>query len=230
MKENLIIVGLSTNARHLYEFVKYHDLFNIIGFAVNKEYMDKDEFYGLPVYALEELGSALAGIPFKVFVAVMWNRLNSDRKKIFQCCKAMGYQMANIVSPLSSIRGTLNGENIWVHDYVVIQNDTIIESDVLIMAQSLIGANCHIAPHCFFAAKSLLGGGSTVGEQSFIGLSSIIFDDTRIGKKCIVGACTAVKRNMPDYSKYVTSSDNIVIKQYTEDEIEDKLVFSKNKR
>ena len=230
MKENLVIVGLSTNARHLYEFVKYHDLFNIIGFAVNKEYMDKDEFYGLPVYALEELGSALAGTPFKVFVAVMWNRLNSDRKKIFQFCKAMGYQMANIVSPLSSIRGTLNGENIWVHDYVVIQNDTIVGSDVLIMAQSLIGANCHIAPHCFFAAKSLLGGGSTVGDQSFIGLSSIIFDDTRIGKKCIVGACTAVKRNMPDYSKYVTSSDNIVIKQYTEDEIEDKLVFSKNKR
>ena len=98
------------------------------------------------------------------------------------------------------------------------------------MAQSLIGANCHIEPHCFFAAKSLLGGGSCVGEQSFIGFSSIVFDDTKIGKKCIVGACTAVKRNMPDYSKYITSSDNIVIKQYDEAEIESKLVFSKNKR
>ncbi len=73
-------------------------------------------------------------------------------------------------------------------------------------------------------------GGTTIEEQSFVGLNATVFDDTKIGKKCIIGACTAVKRNMPDCSRYVTSSDNIVIKQYSEDEIESKLIFSKNKR
>lgn len=229
MKEDLVIIGLNTNARHVYEFVKYHDLYNIIGFAVNEEYKTVDEFKGLPVYSLETLHLKIDQ-PYKAFIAVMWNRLNSDRKKIFNFCKDNDIPLANLISPLASIRSEIVGENIWIHDFVVIQNDTIIDSDVFVMAQSLIGANCHIEPHCFFAAKSLLGGGSCVGEQSFIGLSSIVFDDTKIGKKCIVGACTAVKRNMPDYSKYITSSDNIVIKQYDEAEIESKLVFSKNKR
>ena len=50
------------------------------------------------------------------------------------------------------------------------------------------------------------------------------------GKKCIIGACVAVKRNMPDFSKYSTSSENIVLKQYNEQEIEDKLLYSKNVR
>ena len=138
--------------------------------------------------------------------------------------------MANLISPNAIIRGNIKGDNCWIHDYVIIQNDAQLESDIAIMAYSLIGADTHIGSHCFFGARSLLGGGSVIGEQSFVGLNATIFDDTKIGKKCLVGACTAVKRNMPDFSKYVTSSDDIVIKQYSEDEIENKLVFSKNKR
>ena len=69
-----------------------------------------------------------------------------------------------------------------------------------------------------------------MGEQTFVGLNSTIFDSTQIGDKCIIGACTVVKRNMPSYSKYITKSSDIEIKQYNKDEIEDKLVFSKNHR
>ena len=98
------------------------------------------------------------------------------------------------------------------------------------MAYTLIGANSHVASHCFFGARSILGGGSTVGEQTFVGLNATIFDDTAIGCKCIIGACTAVKRNVPDFSRYVTPSDNIVIKRYPEDDIENKLIFSLNVR
>ena len=51
-----------------------------------------------------------------------------------------------------------------------------------------------------------------------------------IGKKCLIGACAVVKRNMPDFSKCATSSSSMVIKQYGENEIEEKLVASKNVR
>ena len=229
MKENLVIVGLNTNARHVYEFVKHHDLYNIIGFAVNEEYRTTDEFKGLPVYALETIHQKIDK-PFKAFVAVMWNRLNADRKKIYNYCKEHGIQMANLISPLASIKSEIAGENIWVHDFVVIQNDTIIESDVFIMAQSLIGANCHVEPHCFFGAKSTIGGGCQIGEQSFVGLNSTIFDCTTIGKKCLVGAGTIVKRNLPDFTRCKTDSYTCEIKQFAEDEIESKLMFKKNVR
>lgn len=230
MEKKLIIIGTSNTASHVYSFVKYHKLYDVIGFAVNKKYKNTDNFEGLPVYTLENLKDECKIPNFYVFVAILWNKLNSERKNIYNYCVSQGYPLANLISPTAIIRSEINGNNCWIHDYVVIQNNVKMGSDILIMAQTLIGANSTISSHCFFGAKSLLGGGSSVGEQTFIGLNTIIFDGTKIGNKCIIGACTAVKRNMPDYSKCVTASDNNIIKQYNEDEIEDKLMFSKNVR
>lgn len=228
--EKIILVGLSSTARHAYKFIKMYNLYEVIGFAVNERYKTVDFFFDLPVYSLETLKDDLRGVDYKVFIAMLWNNLNADRRHLYEYCKKEGYKLANLISPNAIIRGDLVGDNCWVHDFVVIQNDAHIESDVMIMAYTLIGPNTYVHSHCFFGAHSLLGGGGSIGEQSFVGLNSTIFDNTTIGSKCIVGACTAVKRNMPNYSKYVTSSDNIVIKQYSEDDIESKLVFSKNKR
>ena len=228
--EKLIIIGLGTNARHVYEFVRMYNLYEVIGFAVHNRYKTVNSFYGLPVYSLETLKSDIEIGDYKVFVALLWNHLNADRKSLYDYCKKEGYDLANLISPHAVVRGKIMGDNCWVHDFVVIQNDAYIESDVALMAYTLIGADTHVGSHCFFGARSLLGGGSIIGEQSFVGLNATIFDDTQIGKKCIVGACTAVKRNMPDYSKYITSSNNIVIKQYSENEIESKLVYMENKR
>lgn len=227
--ENLIIVGLSSTAKHVLSFVRSYNLYNVIGFAVNEKYKNCDTYEGLPVYTLENLREEYT-CEFKLFVALLWNHLNRDRKELYDYCKSQGYVMANLISPNANVRGVIEGDNCWVHDFVVIQNNARIQSDVAIMAFTLIGANTVVEPHCFFGARSLLGGGSSIGEQSFVGINATIFDDTKVGKKCIVGACTAVKRNMPDFSKYVTPSDTIIIKQYTEEEIENKLVFSANKR
>ena len=227
--ENLIIIGLSKTARHVFSFVTYHKLFNVIGFAVNEEYRNSDTFNGLPVYSLESLKKEELG-DYYVFIAMLWNRLNGDRQRLYDYCKAQGFRMANLISPLAVLRSPLEGDNCWIHDFVVIQNNSVIQADVAIMSGSLIGANTRVEAHCFFGAQSVLGGGSTVGERSFIGIKATVFDGTTIGKKCIIGACSAVKRNMPDCSKYATASDNIVIKLYSDSEIEMKLMFNKNMR
>lgn len=228
--KKIIIIGLSSTSRHVYSFIQFHKLFEVIGFAVSEQFKDRDIFCDLPVFNLEKLNEEVEYDDFEVFVALLWNHLNADRRRVYEYCKAKGYKMANLISPLAVVRSEITGDNIWIHDHVVIQNDTKLGSNIAIMQGSLIGADSNIASHCFFGAHSLIAGGCTIGEQSFVGLHATVFDDTHIGKKCIVGACTAVKRNMPDYSKYVTPSDNIVIKQYSAEEIENKLVFSKNVR
>lgn len=228
--ENLIIIGTSTNARHVYEFVRMYKLYNVIGFAVNSKYNNEKEFYGLPVYDLEELANK-NDVRFKVFIALLWNHLNRDRRNLFEYCESQNLEFANLISPHAIIReSSTYGRNCWIHDFAIVQNNTVIGDDVAIMAYTLIGANCNVGSHCFFGARSLLGGGSSIGEQSFVGLNSTVFDNTHIGNKCIIGACTAVKRNVPSFSRYIIPSDNIVIKQYSENEIEEKLIFSKNER
>ena len=51
---------------------------------------------------------------------------------------------------------------------------------------------------------------------------STIFDSVRIGKKCLIGGATVVKRNVLDFSVVKTPNDTMIIKQYPEDVIESK--------
>lgn len=228
--KKLIIIGLSTTATHLFEFVKCYDLFEVLGFAVDREYIRMESYKGLPIYAIDEIDKVIDKERDYLFVAMLWNKLNSERRAMYERLKRVGFKFANVISPTARIRGALTGDNCWFHDYTIVQNDAVIGANVVAMAFTLIGADVVIGPHCFFGAKSTIGGGSKIGEQSFVGINSTVFDDTVVGEKCIIGACTAVKRNMPDFTLCKTNTEGFIVKSYNKDEIESKLLFSKNVR
>lgn len=44
-----------------------------------------------------------------------------------------------------------------------------------------------------------------------------------------VGACTALKRDLPDFSSCKTDINSMLVKTYDENIVEEKLLFSENK-
>ena len=230
MNKNLIIIGTGSTAKVVSLFVERYKLFNLLGFAVNKSYISEQIFCGKPVYAIENLDDIIDKENDFLFVAILWNRLNADRKKVYLTLKQAGYKFANLIAPNAIVKGDLTGDNSWISDFAIVEVGSTIGANCFIKSSAIISDNCVISDHCFIAAKSFVAGGCKVGEQSFIGLNATLFDDTVVGKKCIVGACTAVKRNLPDYSKITTSLDSFNIKQYTEEEIEFKLISELNVR
>lgn len=229
-KKRVVIIGTSTTAKTVSAFIEYYGLFDILGFAVNKQYLQKSTFCDKPVFAIEELTKVINKSEDLLFVAIQWNKLNADRRKVYETLKQDGYQFANIISPSAVIHGKLLGDNCWVGDNAVIDFGSTVGSDCFIKNQAYISYNNKIGDHCFIGAKSLIAGSCQIGEQCFVGLNATVFDCTTVGNKCIVGACTAVKRNMPDFSKISTASDSYKFKQYAENEVEEKLMFSKNVR
>ena len=229
-KKRLVIVGTSSTARTIYSFVSTYDLFEVIGFAVNQEYIKQPTFCDLPVYALETLDTVIDKENDYLFVAIQWNRLNADRRKAFEYVKSRGFKMANLISPSAIVNGKLKGENCWIADLAILDFNVEIGDDVFVKVNAFIGPNSKVHQHCFIGAKSLIAGGCCIGEQSFIGLGATVFDQTNIGNKCIVGACSVVKRNMPDFTRCKTSSNSVDYTTYTEDVIESKLMFAKNVR
>jgi len=228
---NLIIIGTSTNARHAYEFVKMYNLYNVVGFAVNASYFKESTFCGLPVYSIEELKFKKNLPEFKVFIGLAWNKLNRDRRNLFELCDSMGFSFANLISPHAIIsESTSIGRNCWIHDFAVISMGTQVGDNVVVRQYAMISNDCKVGSHCFFGVKSFIAGGCIVGCQSFFGIRATVFDDTIIGSKCIVGGCAVVKRNLPDFSKIISCTENMVVKQYSEDEVESKLMFDKNVR
>lgn len=226
--KNLVIIGVSSTAEHVYHFVQEYNLYNVIGFAVNEQYKKQDRFLGKPLYVIENLGNIVDKSSDLLFVAMLWNRLNADRRRVYENLKNQGYSFANLISPTAKIRGELLGDNCWFHDYTIVQHDAKVGADVAVMAYSLIGAHAVLGAHCFLGAKSTIGGNCRVGEQCFIGINSTVFDDRIVGNKCIIGAGTPVNRDVPDFTRCSISMESISRKSYPEEEMENKLLFSKN--
>lgn len=228
--ERLIIVGIGATSRHVLSFVARHRLYEVAGFAVNRVYIKERIFCNLPVYAIEDLDSIIDKSRDKLFVAIQWNRLNADRRRVYESLKTRGYQFANLISPYAIVYSDIQGDNCWVCDGAVIYNDVCIGNDSFIKEQAVVGGNTTVGNHCFIGIHAVVGGGSTIGDQVFAGMNSTIYDNTSIGNKCIVGAGVAVKRNMPDFSKLQLASEASEFKQYEAAEIESKLMYDRNVR
>lgn len=228
--KNLVIFGISETAERVYDFVVRYNLYNVIGFTVDAAYKRTDTFKDKPVWALEELEYFIDKENDYLFVAVFWNRLNRDRRNIYTKLKQQEYKFANIISPLASVRSKLVGENVWIMDYVVIQENAEIGDNVYIADFALVAHCSKIENHCFIAARAMVCGSCKIGEQTFVGVNSTIFDDTIVGERCIIGACTLVKRNVCSFTVCKTPSDVIICKQYSSEVIESKWLANHNVR
>ncbi|MEG1999344.1 MAG: hypothetical protein RR015_04955, partial [Bacteroidales bacterium] len=83
-KKKILIIGTSSTAIHVYKFIQEYNLFNVIGFAVDREYIDCDYFLSLPVYPLDEIDKIIDKENDLIFIAMLWNRLNSDRESLYE--------------------------------------------------------------------------------------------------------------------------------------------------
>lgn len=229
--KNLIIIGISETAQRIYTFVERYKLYNVIGFAADKQYIKESSYCGKPVYAIEDLPNHMDVKNDYIFVATLWNHLNADRRHLYERMKEYElYNFASIISPLASIRGRI-GENCWVCDYVVTQEDSQIGDNVFIMDCAIIGHKTSVHNHTFVTIKATICGACDIGEQTYIGANSLIFDGTKIGEKCLIGAGTCVKRNVPPYTRIkILTETSQEIKTYSDKEIEEKWCSTKNIR
>lgn len=228
--QKLVIVGTGSTANTIHEFILKYSLYEVIGFAVNRDYLKEDRYRGLPVFSIEELETVIDIEKDLLFVAVQWNNLNGDRRRMYESLRDAGFKFANLVSPTAIVHGTIEGDNCWITDLAIIDFGAIVKSNVYIKQYAFIAHGATIRDHCFIGVNSTIGGLAEIGEQSFVGISATILDEVRVGRKCIVGAGTVLKRNLADFSAYKTTGENYTAKQYTEDVIESKLRFSKNVR
>lgn len=222
-KQDLCVIGINETAGRITQFVERYNLFNIIGYAVDKKYLTGNEFQGKPVWAIEDLNDVIDRNKCLLYVALFWNHLNGDRRRLYERLKLEGWQFAQIISPLSSVRGSI-GDNCWIMDYVVIQEGAICGNNIIIADFGLVGNGAKIDDHCFLGPKSTIMGSAYVGKQTFIGTNATVFDVVHIGNKCLVGASTIQKYDMPDFSISKILTDNVVVKNYSEEEMESKWV------
>lgn len=230
-KSGLFIFGLSTTAKSIFTFVTKYKLYEVKGFLVDLNFKNTNSFCDIPVYGFEE-NKEVENFNIEtdqLFIAIQWNNVNADRRKVYEKFKRLGYKLANIISPNAIIHGEIIGDNCWVADGVIIDTNAIVGSNIFVKSNAFIGNDCEIEDHSFIGAGSFIAGDCRIGKQSFIGIKSTIFDNVTIGEKCIIGACSVVKRNVDNFS-LIKTDIKYTISVYDSFTIEDKLNFKNNIR
>src|SRR5690554_4595164 len=139
-KSGLYIFGVSTTAKAIHTFVNNYNLFNVKGFVVDEAYKTIKTFCGLPVYGFKE-GDSIEGFNNDqdfLFIAIQWNNLNTDRRRVYEKFKNLNYPLANIIAPTAIIHGKLTGDNCWISDAVVIDTNTKVGTNVFVKTQAFI--------------------------------------------------------------------------------------------
>lgn len=208
--EKLIIIGAGVWASEITQFVEYHNLYEIVGYAVNREYL-VEEYLGRKVYNLEELDKLIEK-KTKLFISISWHQKLSDvRRDIFNSLKAQGFEFANLIAPTAIIKGTNMGEGNWISDGAFLGFNTIIGDNNIILPQSLIGHHTVLGNHNALAGRACIGGACSIGDQNYIGMNATIFNELHVGYKNIIGAGAILKDDITDFTM-VSAPESIVKK------------------
>ena len=197
-RRRLVIVGIGETAELACEYFEDDSDYEVVGFAVNEEYKDSDECMGLPVFALESLGSELPPDEVDAFVAVAYGHLNGDRMKLCAVLSEMGYELASYVSSRSFIgRNVSIGKNSFIMEGCSLQHHVHIGDGVTMWSGCMIEHRSEIGDYAWIASGVVVSGYCHIGDRSFIGSNATFVDEVSVAPRCIIGASALVGESLP---------------------------------
>ncbi len=201
---DLIIVGMGEFAEIAYEYFTHDSPYKVVAFSVEKEYLEKNRLFGLPVVPFERLEELYNPKKFKVFVAVTYTKLSRVRTRLYNEVKKKGFQMVSYISSNAFVWNNVEiGENCFIFENNVLQYRVKIGNNVILWSGSQISHGTSIQDNCFIASNVAISGECTVGKNSFIGVNSCLIDHLNLAKYTLVGAGAVVIGDTEESGIYV---------------------------
>jgi sugar O-acyltransferase (sialic acid O-acetyltransferase NeuD family) len=175
----------------------------VVGFTVNREYLNESHFKGLPVFPFEELNSYFSIDEVSLFAPMTGRKMNKLREKVYLAGKNMGYQFISYVSSKATICHNEIGENCFILEDNTLQPFTKIGNNVVMWSGNHIGHHGIIRDHVFFTSHVVLSGHCDVGSYSFFGVNATIRDYTKIGMGTLVGMASSITKDTAEWGVYI---------------------------
>lgn len=226
---NIVIIGISDVADRFIRIIERHHLYKVVGCAVDAQYLPQSEHIDIGgakrrIWSIEDLKNYINTETDFVFVALLFNHLNADRKNLYLKLKQQGFKFANIISPLASVRTTDIGENCFIGDFVVIHEGTTIGNNVIIKDLTVVGAYSKIADHVFLSGGTAIGGGCRIGKETFIGMNATIYTGNSVGEKCLINAGIPINKDIPDFAMVTYKKQNYAVRVFDREIMNESIV------
>jgi len=200
--KKIVIFGTKDFAELAHFYISADGIDQVCAFTMDKDYIEQNEFKGLPVVPFEELETLYPPQDYYIFVPMSYSSLNESRKRKYYEAKAKGYRFYSYISPKATYYGTPVGENCFIFENNVIQPFTKIGNNVILWSGNHIGHHSTIEDHVFVSSHVVISGHVTIGEGSFLGVNSTINNGISIGKYNVLSSGALIHKTTEDYSVY----------------------------
>lgn len=195
-RKPVVIFGIGDYARIAAIYLREDSPFDVVAFTVDEEHMRSDELAGAPVVPFAELRQAFPASTHAMLVAIGFSGVNQARSRVYERCKADGYELISYVNSRASSWGEVEiGDNCFVFEENVIQPNVRIGNDVVLWSGNHIGHDSQIGDHCFIASHAVISGNVSIGPYSFVGVNATVRDGVTIAPECVIGAGALVMRD-----------------------------------
>jgi sugar O-acyltransferase (sialic acid O-acetyltransferase NeuD family) len=201
--EKLILFGNKTMARGMYLGLKNNPRYEVVGFTVDREFLEGDRFCELPIVPFDSVRSAFPPEEHKMHIAVGFIQNNKVRKERYLSSKEMGYELVSFISSTALVDPKKIGDHCVIGEYCVISSTAKIGNNVTISAGSIIAEDVVIGDHCFLSGGVAIAGGARIGSGCYLGIRSIVRNRITIGDHCVIGAGALMLENAVDNSVYL---------------------------
>lgn len=201
--KKLVIVGSGETAELAYEYFSADSEYEVVGFSVEKAYLERETLHELPVVALEDIEQRYPPSDHFAFVAISSTKLNRIRTRLYLDMKRRGYQLASYVSSRAFVwRNAQIGENCFIFEHNTVQAFVKVGNNVVLWSGNHIGHNTVIRDNCFISSHVVISGFCDIGENCFLGVNSAIINNITIGKDCFIGAGALIQKDAPEGAVY----------------------------
>lgn len=195
----LVIVGVGETGLLAYEYFTLDSDYQVVGFAVDSEYMSDKDLFGLPVVDLAEIEEKFPPKDFEVFVAISSTKLNRVRESVYLGLKNCGYRFASYISSQAFVWHNVKvGHNCFILENNTLQPYVEIGNNVVLWSGNHVGHRTLIQDHCFIASHCVISGFCNIGQSTFLGVNSTIENDVSIGASNFIGAGALIRKSTKD--------------------------------
>lgn len=201
----LVIVGDSAFAEVAHEYFDAESNYRVAGFAVERAFLKRDSFHGLPVVAFEDLERHFPPQTHEVHVATVYTQLNRLRARLAAEAKARGYRLASFVSPRAQVwRNAVLGEHCFVFEHNTVQPFVSVGDNVVLWSGNHVGHHSVIEANCFVSSQVVISGFCRIGANSFLGVNASVANNVTVGRDNWVGPNIALMKDTPDGALFRT--------------------------
>jgi hypothetical protein len=98
-RRKLILIGDSAFAEVAYEYFTYDSEYEVVCFAVERQFRKRDRFLDLPVVDFEDVQSLYTPDAHEFYAALVYTQGNKLRTRLYEEAKAKGYRAGVVYKP-----------------------------------------------------------------------------------------------------------------------------------